>query len=63
MLMMIMKVNSEVNVCKATVAILLPCQVIVINCPISYNESTDMILRDGGFTELHGFAETQTWFV
>jgi hypothetical protein len=32
-------------------------------CPISYNESTDMILSDGSFTELHGFAKTQTWFV
>ena len=32
-------------------------------CPISYNESTVMILRDGGFTKLHVFAETQTWFV
>ena len=32
-------------------------------CPVSYNESTVVILRDGCFTTLHVFAETQTWLV
>ena len=55
---------SEVNFYKAAVtSLLLLCQVIVINCPISYNESMVTILKDGGFTELNGFTETSTWFM